>query len=91
VALFVWAVDGGLLGSAGLAGEGSDTFVAFLGGSDGLEGNTGGDALTGGGNAWLGITLRFEVMAARVALFCSSCFFGGRGGSFEGSYAGART
>ena len=30
-------------------------------------------------------------MAALVALFGSSCFFGGRGGSFEGSYAGART
>ena len=30
-------------------------------------------------------------MASRVALFCSSCFFGGKGGSFEGSYAGART
>ena len=30
-------------------------------------------------------------MAVRVALFCSSCFFGGRGGNFDGSYAGART
>lgn len=35
--------------------------------------------------------MRFEVMAWRVALFCSSCFFGGRGGNLEGSYVGART
>ena len=39
----------------------------------------------------MGTTCRFEVIAARVALFCSSCFFGGRGGSLDGSYAGART
>lgn len=39
----------------------------------------------------MGTTFRFEAIADLVALFCSSCFFGGSGGSFEGSYAGART
>lgn len=44
-----------------------------------------------GGSSRLATTLRLLVIAALVALFGSSCFLGGRGGSFEGSYAGART
>lgn len=44
-----------------------------------------------GGSSRLATTFRLLVMAALVALFGSSCFFGGSGGSFEASYAGART
>jgi hypothetical protein len=51
----------------------------------------GADGLICGGNSRLTTTFRLLVMAALVALFGSSCFFGGRGGSFAGSYAGART
>lgn len=51
----------------------------------------GADGLICGGSSRLATTFRLLVIAALVALFGSSCFFGGRGGSFEGSYAGART
>lgn len=49
------------------------------------------EALICGGNSRLATKLLFEVIAALVALLGSSCFFGGRGGNFAGSYAGART
>lgn len=54
-------------------------------------GSPGAEAFICGGSSRLATKLLFDAIAALVALFCSSCFFGGKGGNFAGSYAGART
>jgi hypothetical protein len=61
-----------------------------LGGSDGLAGSSGVLERLGG-RVWLGTNSLLLLIAFRVALFSSGALLGGSGGSFDGSYAGART
>lgn len=82
----------GLAGiGGGLSGDTSCT-LDFRGGSVGGVG--GPDFFSCGGNAWLGTYSLLLFIALSVALLCfvsSGAFLAGSGGSFEGSYAGART
>jgi len=61
--------------------------VCGLTGSGGLEGSDGGVALDGGGTAGKDLVCLRAVLTGLTSSV--AVLLGGRGGSFEGSYAGA--